>query len=259
MENWWRILSKMKKHKIHSLLLAALLPLVPCKVIARDISFGISSHSGNFWGSIVQTPVLLINQILGLGNGGFSYDWLRVKDQQGKIKVDNGKYFGFKSRDVFNNFGYGITIGYQPKFSILGIFLNGEYNFRQFGMQPNRNLDYMERYKSSSWSAGAILRASIPLNDDDEHIIFLEMGTKYNKIFSCKGPFDNAKEQFGNGLSTSFGLGVRFKERWSIGAVYNMPQYDYFNRDFITSDGQKPYAGIRSKNHSTSLRVQIEL
>ena len=233
MENWWRILSKMKKHKIHSLLLAALLPLVPCKVIARDISFGISSHSGNFWGSIVQTPVLLINQILGLGNGGFSYDWLRVKDQQGKIKVDNGKYFGFKSRDVFNNFGYGI--------------------------KPNRNLDYMERYKSSSWSAGAILRASIPLNDDDEHIIFLEMGTKYNKIFSCKGPFDNAKEQFGNGLSTSFGLGVRFKERWSIGAVYNMPQYDYFNRDFITSDGQKPYAGIRSKNHSTSLRIQIEL
>ena len=231
MENWWRILSKMKKHKIHSLLLAALLPLVPCKVIARDISFGISSHSGNFWGSIVQTPVLLINQILGLGNGGFSYDWLRVKDQQGKIKVDNGKYFGFKSRDVFNNFGYGITIGYQPKFSILGIFLNGEYNFRQFGMQPNRNLDYMERYKSSSWSAGAILRASIPLNE----------------------------EQFGNGLSTSFGLGVRFKERWSIGAVYNMPQYDYFNRDFITSDGQKPYAGIRSENHSTSLRIQIEL
>lgn len=45
---------------------------------------------------------------------------ISVKDSQGKIHVDNGNFFGFKARDLFNNFGYGLTFGYQPKFSILG-------------------------------------------------------------------------------------------------------------------------------------------
>lgn len=247
------------KRKFQLLALAALL-LAPCKTVAGDFSFGLTSHSGNFWGSFVQMPVQMINGVLGLGNGGFSYDWLTVKDPNGKIKVDNGNYFGFKAKDLFNNFGYGLTVGYQPSFSILGIFVSGEYNFRQFKMQPDRTLDGKEKYRLNGWALGAILRLKL-FEDNYERIYFAELGTKYNKIANCKkGPFNKDKKQFGDGFSTSFGLGMRFEDPgFSLGLYYTMPLYDYFNRDFTTADGRRPYVDIKSKNHCVGLRLQIEI
>ena len=227
--------------------------------MAGDFSFGITSQGQNFWFAIPQIPVRMINQALGGGAGGFTYEWMSVKDSQGKIHIDNGNFFGFKAKDIFNNFGYGVTFGYQPKFSILGIFVNGGYKFRQFRMQPDRTLDFNEKYKLNTWTAGATLRITplLGLLDDEGWSPIIEVGTKYNKVFSCKAPFDNDKNQFGSGLSTTIALGVR-AEVISISAAYEMANYDYFNRDFVAKDGSTPYSDIKSKNHSITLKMQLE-
>lgn len=231
----------------------------PSQVWAGDFSFGITSQGQNAWFAIPQIPVRMINNALGGGAGGFTYEWVSVKDSQGKIHVDNGNFFGFKAKDIFNNFGYGLTFGYQPKFSILGVFVNGGYKFRQFRMQPDRELETNEKYKLNTWTAGATLRITplIGLYEDKGWSPIIEVGTKYNKVFSCKAPYENNKDQFGSGFSTTIAAGVRFKYI-SIAATYEMANYDYFNRDFVAKDGTKPYSDIKSKNHSITLKSQLE-
>lgn len=108
-------------------------------------------------------------------------------------------------------------------------------------------------------TAGATLRITplIGLYEDDGWSPVVEVGTKYNKVFSCKAPYENDRDQFGSGFSTTIGVGVRF-ETISIAASYEMANYDYFNRDFVAMDGSKPYADIKSKNHSVTLKMQLE-
>lgn len=246
--------------KIFSFFVLLHLVCTPCQVLAGDFSFGITSQGQNFWLAIPQIPVQKINEALGGGAGGFTYEWLSVKDSQGKLHVDNGNYFGFKAKDIFNNFGYGVTFGYQPKFSVLGIFVNGGYKFRQFRMQPDRALDTNEKYKLNTWTAGATLRVTplIGLYENDGWSPIIEVGTKYNKVFSCKAPYENNKEQFGSGFSTTIAAGVRFAAI-SFAAAYEIANYDYFNKNFVAKDGTKPYADIKSKNHSITLKMQLEL
>lgn len=246
-----------------SLVLFLFIALSQCKIFAGDFSFGITSQGANFWMAIPQYPAYLINNLLGGGSMGYTYEWITVEDSQGKIKMDNGSYWGFKAKDLFNNFGYGLTFGYQPKFSPLGIFVNGGYKFRQFRMQPDRNLEGTEKYKLNSWSAGATLRITplIGMYRENGWSPIIEVGTNYNQVFKCKAPYEKDKHQFGSGFSTRFALGVRLgndESGFSISLSYEMPHYDYFNRDFTTSDGAKPYADIKSKSHSISLRMQLE-
>ena len=245
--------------KIYSILFLLFFVFSPCRVLAGDFSFGLTSQGQNAWLAIPQLPVSLINNLLGGGAGGYTYEWVSAKDGEGKIHIDNGNFFGVKAKDIFNNFGYGITFGYQPKFSILGVFVNGGYKFRQFRMQPDRTLDTKEKYKLNSWTAGATLRITplIGLYEEDGWSPVVEVGTKYNKVFSCKAPYENDRDQFGSGFSTTIGVGVRF-ETISIAASYEMANYDYFNRDFVAMDGSKPYADIKSKNHSVTLKMQME-
>ena len=249
--------------KIYKLfILVASLQLLSVKAFAGDFSFGLTAQGQNFWVMIPQLPVNLINQALGGGAYGYTYDWVSVKDEQGKIKMDNGNYFGFKAKDLFNNFGYGVTFGYQPRFSPFGVFVNGGYKFRQFRMQPDRNVEEMYKYKLNSWFAGATLRFTILPNNYSGWSPIIEVGTNYNKVFSSKAPYGGSASQFGDGFSTRFGIGVRLFdddfEGLSIALTYEMPHYDYFNRNFETLEGLKPYENIKSKNHSISLRMQIE-
>lgn len=246
-------------NRLFSFFVFLFLVFSPCKMSAGDFSFGVTSQGQNAWFAIPQIPVKMINNLLGGGAGGFSYEWISVKDNQGKIHVDNGNFFGFKAKDLFNNFGYGLTFGYQPKFSILGVFVNGGYKFRQFRMQPDRALETTEKYKLNTWTAGATLRITplIGLYREAGWSPIIEVGTKYNKVFSCKAPYENDKNQFGSGFSTTFGAGVRF-ESLSIAAAYEMANYDNFNRDFVAKDGSKPYADIKSKNHTVTLKFQVE-
>lgn len=246
--------------------IAALIMLwSPNKAFAGDFFFGLTSEGSNFWFTPIHVPVAYLGNLLGASYSGMAYDWLSVKDSQGKVDIDNGSYFGFKARDIFNHFGYGITFGYQPPFSPLGIIGNAGYKFRQFRMQPDRSLENMEKYKLNSWSAGVGVRFT-PLQsllEDNGWSPMVEVGTNYRQVFSCKAPYDNDKEQFGSGFSTHLAVGVRIVDYYDEGGIsvslaFEMPHYNYFNQDFVAPDGSKPYENIKSKNYSIALRLQTE-
>ena len=242
-----------------SVILVAVMCMVSSKASAGDFSFGLTSEGANAWTAIPQMPVALINTLLGSGASGYSINWLSVSDDQGSIPLKQGNFFGLKARDMFRYFGYGITFGYQPRFSMVGIFVNAGYNFRQFRMQPDRSLPDLEKYKAHTFNVGATLRLTplLALYQKEGWSPIIELGTKYNKVFSCRAPYNNAKDQFGSGFSSRFGAGVRFSN-WSATLSYEMPTYNYFNKDFVAPDGSKPYANIKSKSHSISLTVLMD-
>lgn len=224
--------------------------------VAGDFFVGLAARSGNLWISPLGTLALTKD---------LSYDWMSVSDSNGKMDVKSGNPFGFKASDLFRSFGIGLTAGYQPAFSAFGIYVTGGYDFRQFRMQPDKLLDYYEKYKPSSFSAGLGIRiapALLFMDEEPKGTPFIEIGTKYNKVFSCKAPFDNAKEQFNSGFTTRLSVGVRNVKSdgfaYSLFVYYEMPTYDYFNKDFTLDNGVKPYENIKSKIHSIGLGVTHE-
>lgn len=250
---------EMKKSYFKILLLGFLFMLMPGKATAGDFSFCLTTSGGNFWAAIPQIPVIFINRMIGDGVGAYTWDWMSVKDSQGKIKVDDGNWFGFKARDLFSDFSYGINFGYQPRFSPLGFFVNGAYKFRQFHMQPDRSLNGYEKYKVNSWTAGATLRIT-PLMGyyrEEGWSPIVELGTRYNKVFSCTAPYNDDAEQFGSGLSYSAAIGIR-GTGGSLTLGYEWGNYDYFNRDFKAKDGTMPYADVKSRLRGITLKCQFE-
>ena len=122
-----------------------------------------------------------------------------------------------------------------------------------------------ERYKLNAWYIGVGVRLTPFKGLLEEHnwSPFVDFGTSYNAIFSGKSPFDNNLDQFGKGMSTSVGLGVRFVDDYNedgmnISIAFTFPQYDYFNRDFELSNGVRPYAGIKARNYSIFLKIMKE-
>ena len=182
---------------------------------------------------------------------------MSVEDNQGDIDLEDGSPFGFKAKDLFRSFGIGLTVGYQPLFSPLGVYATVGYDYRQFRMQPDRSIDGYEKYKPSSWNAGVGIRFAplLLFNDDDDanSSPFIEIATKYNKVFAGKAPYDGDKSQFGSGFTTRFALGIRSVDDddnlWSFFIYYEMPNYNYFDKDFTLENGTKPYQNIEAKMH----------
>ena len=240
-------------------LLASLLHLTPSSVLAGEgeFFFGLAATSGNLW--ISPLGALALSKDL-------SYDWMSVKDAQGDIDFSGGSPFGFKARDLFRSFGLGFTFGYQPLFSPLGVYATTGYDYRQFRMQPDRSITGYEKYKPSSFNVGVGLRFAplLLFSDDDDAYAspFIEVSTKYNKVFACKAPYDNAKSQFNSGFTTRFALGVRSVDDddnlYSFFIYYEMPNYNYFNKDFTLDDGTMPYQNIDAKLHRIGLGLTME-
>ncbi len=231
---------------------------------AGDFFFGLNAEGGNFWGNIPGIPVYFINNFLGGSALTTTYDWLRVSDSQGKIKVDQGNYFGFKAKDLFRQFGYGITFGYQPRYSVIGVYVTGNYHFKQFKMQPNRSIDAMEKYRLPGWSAGIGIRLTPfqSMLEEKDWSPIVEVGSTYRQWFSVKAPYGNDANQFGKGMTTRLSAGVRVAYKdgatGSITLGFDLPHYNFFNRDFEAPDGTHPYADIKSKNYGVSLSFKTE-
>lgn len=245
-------------------LLCALWLFSGSNVSAGDFFYGFNSDGGNFWLQLPMYPAQTLNNLIGgVGICGTSYAWHYVKDSQGKIKVNGGNYFGFKARDLFRDFGIGFTFGYQPRFSVLGLYINGGYNFRQFNTQVDRSLETMEKYRIPSWNASVGLRLTPMISNLENHgwSPIIEVGTKYSQPFSIKAPYGNDEAQLGKGLTTKFALGFRklYDDRvLSIAYGYEMPHFNYFNKDFVAPDGSKPYEDVTAKDHRIYCQIMME-
>lgn len=248
-------------------LLGSLLTLLAFQPIsAKDFFFGFTSHGSNFWlGNLMQTPVYLLNEcLLGGGATSIGMDWISVSStDDSNIRMQNGNYFGFKARDMFNNFGYGAQVTYMPQYSWFGIWVEGGYKYRQFRMSLDMPEQETNKYKLNAWYAGGGIRLTIkPMLEEHEWAPFIEYGTRYNAVFSPKAPFDSSTDQFGKGISMRLGIGARIlledEQSLNLSVSYSLPQYDYFNRDFETSTGFKPYENIKARNHSIFINIQTE-
>lgn len=229
----------------------ALVLLAPLRIGAQDIYFGLTSEGQNFWFLIPQMPVNIIDSFLSDGRGGFDYEWVSFKNGEGKMDVDQGNFFGFKAKDLFNHFGYGVTVGYRPDKSFFAISLNGGYNYRQFRIKSDANAG---KYKINSWYAGLTLRIVpfVTLLEEEDWSPFFEIGTNYRQPFKCKSPYGKDCDQFGKGFSTVFALGVQFYGM-SVKLQYEMFGYDYLNKDYTTSTGSEPFNDIDSKCHGLGI------
>lgn len=254
------------KNVLRIILISATVLFSGSNTSAGDFFYGFTADGGNFWSNLPLFPAQMLNGIIGGSyNAGMSYAWHDVKDSQGKIKVNGGNYFGFKARDLFRDFGVGFTFGYQPRFSVLGLFINGGYNFRQFNTQVDRNLDNLEKYRIPSWSAGVGLRLTPFVSNLEEHgwSPIVEIGTKYSQSFSVKAPYGNDDTQIGKGITSKFGIGIRKVDEdedrvYSISVGYDLPHFNYFNKDFIAPDGSQPYKDVTARDHRIFWNIMME-
>lgn len=243
-----------------------LLLLTAHTIQAKDFFFGFTSQGSNAFFTPFNVPVTILNSFIGGGTSGLTYDWVHFSSNDGReVRVRNGEYFGIRARDMFNNFGIGVQLSYQPQYSIFGMYLKGGYKFRQFRLDIDPASNDLQKYKANGWNVGIGIRLTpfLRLLEHKEWSPFIEFGTTYNDVFKVTAPYDNAKDQFGKGMSTSIGIGIRklvdYDESVNFVLSMSIPHYNYLNREFELRDGTKPYEHIRSRNFSVSLSIQLEV
>ena len=253
--------------QFRSLILGVLTSLISIPASAEnDFFFNIYGGSTNLWSSaFLQVPSNLINGIISeaLGDdrgfgGALRYDIFSIKNDGEKVKLDDGSYWGFKSKDMFSNVQYGLKFGWQPELSPFGIYIACGYQFNKFSAQFDPNINEWEKFKIHSIRPGIGIRVTPFINmlEDKKWSPILEVGTSYNYYFSGKAPYNNDKSQFKSGMISTFGIGARFYENFSITAGVELYHYSMFNQDFTPDNGiTYPYKNIKTTKTTIFLSV----
>jgi hypothetical protein len=253
------------KH-LKSMILGILMAMTSVPALAQsDFFLNLYGRSNNLWSNtFLQFPTNLINAYLTLivdedaeyaVGGAYRYDIFKIKNEAGNADLDNGSYWGFKGKDLFNNVQYGIKFGWQPELSPFGIYVSCGYEFNRFSARWDAN-DW-NKYKIHSVRPGVGIRITpfISMLEEYDWSPILEVGTSYNYNFSCRAPYDNNKEQFNNGMISTFALGVRLYENYSITAGAELNHYSLFNKDFTVDGITYPYKNI--KTSKTTIFVSV--
>ena len=127
------------------------------------------------------------------------------------------------------------------------------YQHRQFKAYLDPNSDESSKFRLNYVRPGIGIRITplMGLFEEDGWSPILEIGTSYNYNFSCTAPYENTKEQFNNGITSTFALGVRFEE-WSITGGVEIDNYNLLNQDYSPDNGiSYPYKDIKT-NHVTA-------
>lgn len=241
-----------------------LLPIIrPAIVNAQgDFFFNLYGGSTNLWSSaFLQLPTKKINELIsdnkGGGSGTLRYDIFKITNAGEKVNIDNGSYWGFKSKDMFSNIQYGLKFGWQPELSPFGIYVSCAYQFNKFKAQFDSNINSWERYKIHSIQPGIGIRITPFINmlEDDGWSPIIEVGTSYNYYFNCSAPFDRDRKQFNSGMISTFAAGVRLYEKCSIAGGVELNHYSMFNKDFTPDGVTYPYKNIETKKLTIFISV----
>jgi len=232
-----------------------------------DFFFNIYGGSTNLWSSMyLQLPANYINALIdqaidgetdGYSGGALRYEIFKMKNDQGKIKVDNGSYWGFKSKDMFRNVQYGLKFGWQPQLSPFGIYISCAYQFNKFSALFDSNMDEWTKFKIHCVKPGIGIRITPFINmlENENWSPCIEVGTSYNYHFSCNAPYDSNMNQFNNGMTSTFAAGVRL-EYLSITGGVELDHYSLFNQDFTVDNGVTyPYKGLETSNLTIFLSI----
>lgn len=218
-----------------------------------DFFFNLYGGSTNLWSNAyLQIPANFINGLIadedGSGVGNLRYEIFKIKNAGKKVKIDDGTYWGFKSKDMFSNVQYGLKFGWQPELSPFGIYVSCAYQFNKFKARFDSDINFWRRYKIHSIQPGIGIRITPFINmlEDDGWSPILEIGTSYNYYFNCSAPFDSDKDQFNNGIISVFAIGARFYEACSITGGVELSNYSMFNKDFSPDGTTYPYKDTKT-------------
>ena len=163
--------------------------------------------------------------------------------------------FSFKPKDLFRLVRAGGKLGWKGGLnSCFGVFGRFYYEYRRNYTKLIHSDDY-EYYWTSSIQPGIGVHFAPQFGTRLQP--YLELGTTYNKVLSCKSPYGKDKDQFGSGLIYSFAIGIgSANERITLGV--ELPKYNYFNRDWTPDGGfYYPYANIKERRWRITLNFKI--
>jgi hypothetical protein len=237
------------KH-LKSMILGILMAMTSVPALAQsDFFFNFYGGAENFWSDIaMQIPTNIINRkickAVGVRYDGqidFRGKILKIKNGNEKVEImDKSNYFGFKGKDLFNYIDYAFKFGWEPKMSPFGIYISCAYELNRFiAKWDSENWD---RYKIHTLSPGIGIRITplISMLDDYDWCPIFELGTSYNYYLGCSAPYNNDKNQFNNGMKSSFALGFR-TEKNSFVVGIDLYHYSLFNKDFSIDGVNYPY------------------
>lgn len=236
-------------------------------VAQSDFFFNLYGGSTNLWSSgYLQIPTNVINSLISVAihdddevfyGGSLRYDLFKIKNAGEKVSIDRGSYWGFKSKDMFSNVQYGLKFGWQPELSPFGIYISCAYQFNKFKAQFDYNVDQWNRFKIHGVRPGIGIRITPFINmlEDNGWSPILEAGTSYNYYFSCTAPYDNNKKQFNNGMTSTFAIGARLYEHYSITGGVDLDHYSMFNQDFTPDGVTYPYKEVKSSKLTVFLSI----
>ncbi len=225
---------------------------------AEGFFFTVRGASDNLWSStFIDAGEALISVLSGgrVGvEGGYTVDIFNLKDNGQKIDVVGPKYWSFKARDMFGYMEFGTKIGWHGPYSPIGVYGQCYYNMRNQKMRFLHDEDY-GRYKTDMLKIGAGIRV-IPWIQE-EGSLFVEAGSTYNMVTSCKTPYGKAKNQFNNGASTDFAIGYTWlgDVSMTLTAGTNINCYNYFNKKYTPDNGlYYPFANTKSTSFTIYVR-----
>ena len=228
-------------------------------VKAEGFFFTVRGISDNAISSTVldlsEWLIFLLSQGYVGVEGGYTVDIFNLKDNGEKVAVDGPNYWGYKAKDLFGYMEFGTKIGWHGPYSPIGVYGQCYYNLRNQRIRFAHDED-AGRYRSNMLKLGAGIRV-IPWFKEDGSL-FLEVGSTYNMVTSCKTPYGNDKGQFNNGASTDFAIGYNWvgeDRNATLTLGTNINHYNYFNKDYSNDGGYYfPYANTKSTSLTVYLR-----
>lgn len=248
------------------LFILALLLVKPISMKAQsDFFVNVYCNSANIWSATyLQMPTNFINGMIqaftdedyedgALYGGRYLYDSFSIRDSGEKVKLKSGSMWGFKATDMFRNFEYGLRAGWQPQLSPFGFFVSCGYNYRQFRANLVEGEDVLTKYKLSILRPGVGIRVTPFINmlEDENWSPIFEIGTYYNYLLGTKGAFENDKEQFNNGMTSNFAIGIR-TPNVSVTLGTEIDHFNLFNQDYVIN-GEQPYKDIKTRHFNIYL------
>ena len=236
------------------------------KRAVSPFQLNVVGESTNFWSNdYLALPAALVNYGLtrlfegdvedGFGTTALNFDLFSVKQNGVKVRNNNGKYFGFKAKDMFSNVNYGLRFGYQATYVPIGVYVSCLYNYRRFEADLGVG-GQTEKFKMHNIKPGIGVRLTpfIGMLEKEGLSPMLEAGVAYTAVLAAEGPYNNDKDQFKGGLSSNYALGVRFGNN-NVSAGVEVNHYNVFNEDFTPDGGiTYPYQGVKTSHYTISIR-----
>lgn len=194
----------------------------------------------------------------------WTYTFTPVLKENGEAVVSFKKAKGFKLKDLMHYFRAGGKIGWAGGLnSCFGIYGRFYYEHqRQFiRLQHEDSHEY-------AWTNAIMPGIGIRFTPqfwtgEDQINPYFEVGTTYTHIIGCKSRYGKDKDQFGHGLTYSFGVGVRGNGQYRNSKIFvglELPRYDFFNRKWSNDGGfYFPYANVRDRKWRITLNLTIPI